>query len=546
MPENPKSLSENCRHDGISTVFLIVSSIFLLFVPITSVLSITLHKFDISDGSCIGYSLLVVSYIISQVSMLIILRRTHERKQIILQDGNKRFVAHKIEAEKAHLLIKTLFVILALGDSLVNLTEFGDQIIFLMNEKEISTRRYAFVILKMIENAYKWFHHLYILMFIVCHDKFKKAIECFWSKLFISILAFSCLVQWLFVILMEVNEQERLERTVDVATEAKCVGEDPCKVKFNTFTHFQPLLFPLGIEFRIMCFLELASISLMSNEGVCVQAYLSRVKAILNFKSVTSEPLEKQPYDSSESDAHGDYKAYSFLKNFFFFVLILVSILIITLSFAIVFFEDANIKTNLKLMIETTEIFEVIYFAIVFLFLALAPFFVVKLKHKTNGNTTCFDRHNIWMLIDIIALCMANVFLFIRYAFRFYGFFMASSLNKIETIDRTINTLTLFASLLPIFQSLFQSVLLIVCTCQNRFKFKLDKKYVSVLILLNFALWVLDTFSVKRDFKYLSQTELVDGYIWKTMISIFIPLAIFYRFHSCIYLIKLNANLIKI
>jgi hypothetical protein len=537
----PNELNSNefkeCNHKTFSHSVIIVSSVLLFILPLYSVIVIKLNNFNFSNGASAAYGLLILSYAAAQISILIILRRGF----------NRRSDAEKNEPEKvlqAHMLIHCFMVILAIGDSLVNLTRFGDYAITLANGQYSTYDEYIFYGMVMAENLFKWYHHLFLLLIIIYNKELRSALDCFWVKLFIGSLAFSCLMQWIFIVFIQIdNEYEGNENQVNVNLNTN-------SSQYRSFKAVEPFLYPAGIEFRIMCCLEFASIALTSNDNPCVQSFMAAVKAYVSKKAKHNSTVIIRPSNAHVVQELDDVtrKFSIFAKrnkiNYFsFFFLILITMLMIPISFGHVIFENVQ-EPNITAILDAWEILNISFFIVIVVFLVCFPFFLV---HKPN-QPRCkpvIKHHNIWMLIDVAALFVSNIFLVVIFSLKAHCFNVAMG-NELLDKPLHMQQLLLTDTILPIFQSVLQSALLLVCTYRSKFKLRLTGKYMSILILFNLAIWVAETFSTKRDNELILETQVFDRDTWQVYDSTFTPLTIFYRFHSCVYLVKLKADLLKL
>ena len=119
------------------------------------------------------------------------------------------------------------------------------------------------------------------------------------------------------------------------------------------------------------------------------------------------------------------------------------------------------------------------------------------------------------------------------------------SLSK-EPAFQTYNDLITWLTFVTSVSSIFQSILQTICIKFLYKKLHMHKAYVKVLILLNFSIWLFDTFSsIKHDASRI-QRNVYGESIWEILCIILIPLSIFYRIHSSIILIKLNARVYNV
>ncbi|CAF1522953.1 unnamed protein product [Adineta ricciae] len=223
--------------------------IFLILIPLSSVILVGFALFDDSITAFNGKGrvadiLMMVSYIVSIYGIV----------RIILSTANSISV-HQITSAhtKNHSNIVLAFIfILGVGDTLFIMTRFGDQLIMILNHNyfpglECSPN----LALSMIANFLKSLCQLCILMFIL-HQlnhsiKFKKHE----SKIFLTCLSTFCLIQWAQILLQEVHYHKNIPDSCDLSTTQS----------LQRFDQITPYLYPLGLEYRFACFIELLIMS---------------------------------------------------------------------------------------------------------------------------------------------------------------------------------------------------------------------------------------------------------------------------------------------
>ncbi|CAF2768899.1 unnamed protein product [Rotaria sp. Silwood2] len=134
---------------------------------------------------------------------------------------------------------------------------------------------------------------------------------------------------------------------------------------------------------------------------------------------------------------------------------------------------------------------------------------------------------NIKFKIDFSFLLIANIFLNIYSGLTFVGSVKTKSEDK---LTQYIRWLTLSASVIPIIQTMLQSIVIWQARQYHR---KLTTGINKMWIILSFAIWLFDTFSAKGYQTNQIQICVYDRN-WDVLAAIFIPMTIFFRFHSCI------------
>ena len=164
-----------------------------------------------------------------------------------------------------------IILLLAIGDSTFNLTRFFDQ----LNEYFGSTKEpLAF---SFTENLCKLVFHLFIFLYILfvkqsidskneqktaevklnskeivvvaSKNKKRKEILQKYKTFFTSLLTSTCFIQWILVIAQESHYESDLDKP-----------RTNNKTNITNFSKFELILFPLAIEFRICCGVELGII----------------------------------------------------------------------------------------------------------------------------------------------------------------------------------------------------------------------------------------------------------------------------------------------
>ena len=125
-------------------------------------------------------------------------------------------------------------------------------------------------------------------------------------------------------------------------------------------------------------------------------------------------------------------------------------------------------------------------------------------------------------------------------AIHLYGFYTIVAIAK-NGIESKIEYLLLAIQVMSIFESTFQSILIIDClkmfTKDKEIKKrKPGRSLLTLLMLIDVSLWLSETFSAKKYDMNPIQLEYYDIIFWSIISSIASPLGIFFRFHSSVCL----------
>lgn len=116
-----------------------------------------------------------------------------------------------------------------------------------------------------------------------------------------------------------------------------------------------------------------------------------------------------------------------------------------------------------------------------------------------------------------------------------YGSIIYSPTHEFGT---AIKWTTLIASALPMVQSILQSSVIWKIRKGTR---ELSEEDINMWIILSFAIWLFDSFSAKEYSTNNIQT-IAFPETWNYLADIFVPMAIFFRFHSCIVFANIKAG----
>ncbi len=240
------------------------------------------------------------------------------------------------------------------------------------------------------------------------------------------------------------------------------------------------------------------------------------------------------------------YKKHSMVAHFCMFLSVLISIILVSASIVVIFLQDfkdfKDFKVNPVLVSEICETTFMTTSGIYLIFLLIK---IYKIKKRSNDESSIIvSKKNLKTpekTFDFIFLIISQTSLAIYSLLTAIGSIKSLTIKDNSPFNYhkfIIIQLTFVTSITSIFQSILQTI------CIFTFKKKkiLHKVYVRILILLNFGIWIFDTFSATKHETSQIQRDIYGKHAWEIICAIFIPLSIFYRLHSSIILIKLNAS----
>lgn len=493
--------------------------------------------------------------------------------------SNERWLSPSdLQSRESNIVIYSLISVLGIGDSIFNLTRSSDQLFAIVNEQYNSNSEKFFISVSLIENFLKFFNQLVLLLFIIYHKDY----ECVyssksWLKWFIGYLSILCLIQWIFIILQEIFQEHGYYRLHIISKQTVI------KYNLTSFYIYEPFLYPLGIEFRICSFIELLFIFLGSYD------WLSNK---YNLQAHHRQSI--QEYDNKNSQStrfnHVKCRYLPFNQNTITFLFLISSIFLLSITIVIMLFQYSNLDHNSHLIISIVhELCEMIILVFMILVTLCGNFNIIsneqlQIECTTPSTITFYESDLDNVLLKHITYKNRSNFLYFTQLLRKNSVNTRDKLNKKIEIIKKIDFLFLYISfafltihcsmtILAIiimftynqssnFQELKQIneiypiyfIITLITSCltitqislqlhQMWFLAKksyLNKKYMNVLVLLNLTFWLFDTFSSKNFAKNFIQLNVYGSAAWDYFAPIYIPLAIFFRFHSCIILIKIK------
>ena len=250
----------------------------------------------------------------------------------------------------------------------------------------------------------------------------------------------------------------------------------------NSFSEVERFLYPLGIEFRISCFIELFFISLSKRRSgnLLIKIFFNNTNPHRNSR------IEHKYKNVSENEIDEETEESKF-GHLFVVCSMLISIIIVSISIVVIFFQDNNIGRNSNLVIGISELCETLFMLTGSIYIA---FLLLKMHNKNMLTSQIINTSNTLKMsndkkIDFIFLFLSQISLII--------FCFLSSLGSIKSLwtsDRGISKYVIYLILISSITSLIQSILQSICIWIIRYKIVLDKSYIKILILLNFGIWV--------------------------------------------------------
>ena len=235
-------------------------------------------------------------------------------------------------------------------------------------------------------------------------------------------------------------------------------------------------------------------------------------------------------------------------------ILIVISINLVSISILVVFFHDSKQSDNEELVGIVREMSAFVLYSVLLSF-SISILFILY-KRRSNKQISYLNdgggdddgdgrgagvvhkkSQNVEKQIDYVFLVLSNLCVFIYHTLTLIGYSNSFS-KKFKYFPEWLKPLEIIFSIVPFIESTIQ--LFILWSCEH--KVKLDKQYIQILALTNFSVYVFETFSAVNKGAYEMQKSFYSQNAWEILGLVFLPLAIFYRFHSCIILIKIKSH----
>lgn len=568
MDSLSRSLSISTKDNSVKIRFkynkkYIISLIFyfiiLCILPLVALILMKINDFHASVSSVIANIFFIISYIISLITLFAIVIKNHRRHgdyTVTYNITREKFIK-TIQLEKAIVIICAFVAVLGIGDSVLNLCQLTDIILIIINEdhKHESAIIMLYDIVSIIEYGVKSIYHICLLIFVLYHEKFRQTLTHCPSKYFIACLSVSCLYQWILIILEDVHHGTEMYSKKNINVNATAIQVN--QTSLILFDKYEKFLYPLAIEFRITLFIEFACLAFkVDQDGYDDEGYSS---AILNsirngfnwflvtflkavdfiFQKIICFQINKQP--SLNGHVEVQRKEITFVEYCFTFFLIIISVFLTCVAFIIVVFRDNNSNVDPDMVRAVAEICHFVLLCAALIYVSILFFVIVKNSRIEKSHIHSTHNSDIEKKIDFFILFLSNLSLVVYHILSIIA--SSYSINKgtskaTNSNDEFIKYIELLYSIVPIIESTLQFY--VVWLLEN--KIKINKEYIQILILLNFSLWLFDTFSVVFILLNKIPINLYSSIIWKSIVTVFLPLSIFYRFHSCIVLVKINVE----
>lgn len=531
----------------------------------------------------------------------------------VLYTDNSHSGISNTEEEKHSFIVITFIFILGFGDSLCNLARFGDQLIVAFKrDAEVNNICWNYIVVSFTENGMKCIVQLCILTFILYQLSHPKNSESLHARQFTLGLSLYCLFAWCVLIFQKFDYDKRNKND-------SCINY--AIVNVTLYENFEAYLYPLGLEFRFACFIELLvlsnPISIVQDSCNCC---LSKFKNIIQssvHQSVQNSNSPRTSHDSQTESSSNQKQTSCFLRLQHFCTYIVfraMSVILVSISMILVLFQVNNEHNDNNLTTITSEICEIVLGLLSFIYSAFSLKMLCKSasNNRMNASTTNMaireqpvarivinaDRGELEMTapnataIEIakpnadtaevttpnadttemttpnataveittpnadtteVTISNANTivensksmqykftidfsFLLLAYvcilAYSIITLRGAILFRQNDESSKVIKILTMFASIIPILQSSMQSFII--------WKFSKSKEHnlnvagIEMWIALSFAIWLFDTFSAKEFSTNKIQIAVYHHPKWDIIETCVIPMAIFFRFHSCI------------
>lgn len=228
------------------------------------------------------------------------------------------------------------------------------------------------------------------------------------------------------------------------------------------------------------------------------------------------------------------------IKGLLFGILIFV----LTILSSIFFFAYRTENPSMAKLI--TEVTEIILLLIALLIASYAYIRIKKHYNKYYLPTNMFD-----VVLEIFSLGGVFAYNINSFIAVFYGLAHGETPSKAsqsEDSDLLNDITSLISASLQIIQSSVQTLLILECLRRyasenSSYARKPGRELITILLILNICLWIIDTLSGKR---YTVKDYLIDYYgtlKWSIINAFSAPIAIFYRFHSSVCLSDIWAGL---
>ena len=557
----PKSVDEisRCNNEPCCTqhskIFLSLSTLITFILPLLSITQIAIDEFNDKMLSEYANCCLIVTYIIVLLTFGYMITRSHKLKVVLptiaTYDELKALDTSESLVSKGYLAIYTFISILGLGDSLFNLTSAGNQLLYLITDTNNQYNTSSILIV--IENFIKFYYHLCLLLFIFNHDHYLNVLKCVVNKAFIFTLSISCFLQWVLAIIQELRYQQLLEKHVHNSLNITMIGNGTVA----SFTQIQRFLLPFSVEYRITLFIEFYCIYLYKNENECLNVPLV-IKLVQNIKFFITKTTNyiynltdvclstvNKVFLIKVSDNKLETNHRSLVEQIISIVLILLSIQIVSFSIVIVLLQDYNQYSNSEFVSVIREISNTVLYVVVTLYSIFIIIILYKRRYRKQDYYSKKESAveiNMEKQIDFIFLVISNLSVVLLNLLSITGLLWSFSVDSVSERLEVLQKIEIFDLICSCVQAVLQ--LFIIWVLEH--DIRLDNEYTQILTLLNFAIWIFESFSIVNRDIYEIQKLFYSKTGWEIITLVLLPVAVFYRFHSFIMLIKIVTQKYKI
>lgn len=206
-------------------------------------------------------------------------------------------------------------------------------------------------------------------------------------------------------------------------------------------------------------------------------------------------------------------------RGLFSGILVSVGVIITVIAF--------YVMVNQKIYLETAVVLVLLSETVMYLLTIVACILAAERMHKLRHYSTLkFGLEENLILLSFTGLAMFGIF---------------NIIPDMQYTDQVQGVLNVLTNILMILQASLQTILVLTARRiralnkeqENR---KPGRQFVSFLFLCNFALWILDTFQNRRPEHNPIQVQFYRVGAWATFTHIVVPLAIFFRYQSAVYL----------
>ena len=520
---------------------------------LASFICISIYRFEIKNFAFLSSIFVLMTYFLTVCFITSIKndKKRNESSSTLQHQSSTSSPANdnKPDLIKSQIILTTIIIIIGFSDTLYNLTEFLNTLFLIINKQfDFVTCGYASIATVIIERFIKIFYQLFILLFIIQYENYYMALskKVVYLKIFIFYLLLSFLIQWCYIILQQVYEDDM-----------SCLTNSTLNTTITSFETYEPILFPLAIEFRIFCFIEIV------NLYFCIE----KINGVTEVTTLDQDVGESQSDDEIVIvERRQQQDSSQATPNDFYSIPIMFGIFLMSCTIGFIFFQNDNFdgKSNNSLILVTNEFFEVIILFVGIILLIFLLKNVLRMKnsrvslknsimlvlwpfHKSRfqKNIGFCKQFSVWKRndfatieakIDLFILNVSCLTLVVYSGLSISSLteFINGSLSSTDTIKQTGKILGIVTLCILLIDVILQTLLIgFMLHNQNQARLKL-KKLIQFLVLLNFILWLIDTFSAKKYFSNAYETSM-----WKIMGPMLIPVSLFYRIQSCVVLIKI-------